>query len=87
MNTHTNTVTTYEGYWNVVLGANCSANDVVREFDLDLHADGRRGLDEWLGLAEVEAISFSRLDMEVLESWATFHERALNLLTAAVEEK
>lgn len=30
-----NTTWTYEQYWNAVLGANRSADDIVREFDLD----------------------------------------------------
>lgn len=68
---------TFEGYWNVVLGANRSADDVVREFSLD-PAD-RRGVDEWLGNAECEALLFGG-DPSMPAEWADFHSRALDAL-------
>lgn len=68
---------TYEGYWNVVLGANRSGADVVREFDLVAE-----GLDEWLGAAEAEACSVGRIEMP--EAWGRFHQRALAVLRQAL---
>lgn len=70
----------YEGYWNVVLGANRSPGDVIREFDLVA-----QGLDEWLGHAESEAWSAGGEGGEMPAEWGTFHARALRELGAAVE--
>ena len=68
----------FEGYWNTVLGANRIADDVVREFALT--AD-RRGLDEWLGHAEAEALAVGG-ESTVPEEWTGFHARALEALCA-----
>lgn len=74
------TTWTYEGYWNAVLGANRSASDVVSEFELN--TGDRRGLDEWLGQAEGEALAIGGLG-ELPEEWSDYHERALNALCEA----
>lgn len=67
----------FEGYWNTVLGANRSAADVVREFQLD--ASDVRGLDEWLGTAEADALAAGGKTV-VPEEWTSHHARALALL-------
>lgn len=69
----------FEGYWNVVLGANRSAADVVRDFDLD--PSDERGLDEWLGHSEEAALGEAR-QTDIPETWEAFHARALDALRA-----
>ncbi|GMV18390.1 MAG: hypothetical protein AMXMBFR56_66140 [Polyangiaceae bacterium] len=71
----------YEGYWNVVLGADRTAADVVREFALNV--DDRPGLDEWLGHAEVESWRVGGTGGELPAEWAGFHRRALEELLGA----
>ena len=66
---------TYEGYWHAVLGQGTSV-DVVREHEL-----GAEGLDEWLGLAEVEAARIGGVGSVLPEEWAEYHKRALAALT------
>ena len=66
---------TYEGYWATVLGATRTAEMVVVDFDLS-PAD-RRGLDEWLGTAEVEAWRVGGLGGELPAEWAGHHATAL----------
>lgn len=81
----------YESYWNAVLGEKRSPARVIAEFDLD-PAD-RRGLDEWLGRSEEEAIRAGNLDREAtLAAWGdggyhSCHERALRELEAAVDRR
>jgi hypothetical protein len=70
---------TYEGYWNVVLGANRDAARVVDQFELT-----PRGLDEWLGQAEAEACAVGGIQLPV--EWCGFHQQALAELEAAFEE-
>ena len=79
--TTTETAWTFEGYWNAVLGSNRSAEDVVREFDLD--SSDRVGLDKWLGEAEGEAAAMGGI--EIPPEWAGFHGRALKDL-ASIDE-
>jgi hypothetical protein len=67
---------TYEGYWNAVIGDRRTAESTVAEFDLD--PTDRRGLDEWLGLAEVESARAGRI--EIPEEWSGFHAKALDEL-------
>lgn len=76
---------TYAGYWNVVLGANRGAGDVVREFGLSDHlSDDYRSLDEWLGMAEVEVWVQSGGAADNLPTeWAHYHQRALQALVEA----
>ena len=69
------TITTYEGYWNTVLGAERDAAAVLSEFGLD--AGDRRGLDEWLGVAETEAWRESAQGGPLPEEWGDYHARAL----------
>lgn len=71
----------FEGYWNVVLGANRSAANVVREFGL-IPAT-RHGLDEWLGTAEAEALAMGGVS-EIPAEWSAHHARALDMLCAVV---
>ena len=66
---------TYEGYWAAVLGGNRSAEDVVREFDLD--PTNRHTLSEWLGEAEAEAWRVGGKKPKETFDW---HERALDQL-------
>jgi len=70
---------TYDVYWNVVLGANRNAGDVVREFDLNPR--DYRGLDEWLGVAEAEAWIAGGGGGNMPKSWTGFHQRALKELS------
>lgn len=73
----------FEGYWNVVLGAHRSAEDVVREFELN--PSDRRGIDEWLDTAEAEALAMGGLlkaGTEAPGGWDDFHLRALDKLCA-----
>jgi hypothetical protein len=76
---------TYEGYWNVVMGANRSPQDVVFEFGLDAEGTSRRSIDEWLGWAESEAWAMGRRGGPLPEEWEEFHQRALQSLQAVVE--
>lgn len=72
---------TYSEYWQVVLGARTAAQ-VVAEFDLT--GGTRRGLSEWLGTAEEEAIRACHLPREeTLDAWARHHERAVTDLDLA----
>jgi hypothetical protein len=71
----------YEGYWNTVLGANRSADDVVREFDLD--PTDHRGVDEWLGHAEAEACREGGIVVCPPASWDGYHAKALDALCGA----
>ena len=81
---HNNAKWDYEGYWNTVLGANRSAEDVIREFDLS--TNDKRGLDEWLGYAEVEAWRVGGHG-PMPKEWSAFHDRALNeLIRGGAEE-
>ena len=65
-----------------MLGANRSAADVVREFDL---APGdRRSLDEWLGHSEEAALGASG-DTAIPDEGEGFHGPALDALCEAVE--
>lgn len=82
------TTWTAETYWNTVLGANRTAADVVREFELD--QSDRRGLDEWLANAEIEAASAgARGDIverdAMIEAWAPLHAGALDQLCAVTD--
>lgn len=70
----------YEGYWNVVLGANRTAGDLVSEFDLT----STDGLGEWLGGAEADAWAIGGHGGEIPEEWSGFHTRALAELSAAI---
>jgi hypothetical protein len=74
----------FEGYWNTVMGPTRSAGDIVREFELGA---GRRGLDEWLGEAEMEAwmAGGNSVRDELPEEWAEFHARALDMLCEVTE--
>lgn len=74
------TMWTFEGYWNAVLGANRSAEDVIREFDLD--ASDRRGLDEWLGHAEAEAWRVGGQGGTLPAEWTAHHDKALDALAS-----
>jgi hypothetical protein len=67
----------YEGYWNAVLGASRDADDVCREFDLD--PSDRRGMDEWLGVAESEAWSQCG-EGDMPSEWTEHHTKALDEL-------
>lgn len=75
------TTWTYEGYWNAVIGANRSAEDVIREFELN--GRDRRGLDEWLGNAEAEASIAGSGTSKVPVEWEPFHAKALEEMVAA----
>jgi hypothetical protein len=68
----------YEGYWNVVLGANRDADSVVEEFGL---VD--TGLDEWLRKAESEAWRHGGDGCSMPPEWAGFHDCALKELRFA----
>lgn len=70
---------TYGGYVASVLGVS-GADGAVLEHDLD--TSDRRGLDEWLGVAEVEAWRVGGLGGDLPEEWAGFHARALDELCA-----
>jgi hypothetical protein len=70
----------YEGYWNVVLGSDRNADDVVHDFDLVAE-----GLDEWLGVAEAEAWNQVGGKQALPEEWRGFHTRTLADLTSAAE--
>lgn len=73
---------TYEGYWNVVLGPDRSAEDVVREFGLKPD-----GLGEWLGESEATAAQAGGLDATNLPTeWTEHHARALRQLRDAVSQ-
>lgn len=72
---------TYEGYWNAVLGANRTAEDVVREFKLD--ASRRTEMEFWLDDAEAAAWAAGGNSGRVPEEWADFHDRALRELDGA----
>jgi hypothetical protein len=74
-------VWTYDGYWNTVMGAGRSAADVVNEFDLK--PGGRRGLSEWLGTAEAEALRAGGYK-DVPDEWREFHATALDALHEAI---
>jgi hypothetical protein len=67
-----------ETYWNLVLGAR-DADTVVAEFGL---TSDRRGLDEWLGHGEAEAIRQSGGEIS-LDDLAPHHAAALDELEAA----
>lgn len=71
------TTWTFDGYWNTVLGANRSAADVVREFQLDV--TDLRGLDEWLGGAEADALAAGG-ETAIPAEWSGFHTQALDAL-------
>jgi len=74
---------TYEGYWNAVLGASRDAANVVSEFELD--ASDRRGIDEWLGVAEVDAwmAGGGEPHRDALPTeWTEWHAKALNEIVA-----
>jgi hypothetical protein len=73
---------TWEGYWNVVLGASRTPAQVVTEFYL-VEIDYL--LDEWLCVAEVEALAAGGLAKAPPE-WAEFRARTLQVLRAAIEE-
>ncbi len=68
------TAWTYEGYWATVLGAHRDAATVVADFELT--PSDRRGLDEWLGSAEVEAWRVGG-EGELPDEWTDHHTRAL----------
>lgn len=70
---------TAEGYWHAVLGQTTPAQ-VVREYNLT--PSDRRGVDEWLGGAEVAAWQAGAEGGEMPEEWAGFHARALDRLCA-----
>ena len=70
----------FDGYWNAVLGAERTPGRVIGEFELE-PAD-RRGLDEWLGHAEVEAWRVGGEGGDLPEEWAVHHARALAALCA-----
>lgn len=72
---------TFEGYWNVVLGASRSAEDVVQDFKLE----GDDGLDEWLGTAEADAWAMGGEQGDLPEEWGGYHARALDELRAEVQ--
>lgn len=71
-------VWTYEEYWNAVIGADRSASDVVREFELD--ALDRRGMSDWLGVAEAEAWARGTQGGPVPIEWSDHHEKALDVI-------
>ena len=73
------TAWTYDGYWTAVLGMR-NADEVRAEFGLDV--SDRRGLDEWLSLAEVEAWRIGGEGGDLPEEWRVFHTRALADLAA-----
>ena len=77
---------TYEGYWNVVLGDKRDARQVVAEFGLD--PSDRRGLDEWLGVAESTAWAESGESLEAFPrgEWSPFHAQALDELASVAGE-
>jgi hypothetical protein len=75
----------YDGYWDVVLGAGRSAEDVVREFELD--TTDSRGLDEWLGTAEAAAWQEGKLGGPIPEAWASHHVSALAELEGSDREE
>lgn len=80
MGTNDTTKTTYDGYWQMVLGPR-GADRLVREFAL---IPGSRGLDEWLGTAEEEAIRVGRLPRKAtLEVWESYHGTALQEIESA----
>lgn len=76
----------YEGYWNAVLGATRTADDVVAEFEL---VGGTRAqLDEWLDSAEAEswAMGAENNGKDLPDEWGGFHTRALAELADAAEK-
>jgi hypothetical protein len=71
---------TLEGYWNLVIGADRTADSTVREFDLTSES-----LDEWLGAAETEAWTMGGEDGGIPDEWEGFHAKTLAALRAAIE--
>ncbi len=65
---------TYEGYYATVVGTGFRPE-----------ADTRRGLDEWLGAAEVEAWRVGGQAGELPAEWAQYHARALDRLVSLCE--
>lgn len=65
----------FEGYWSAVLGAYRDADGVVWDFDLD--PTDERGLDQWLGEAEVEAWRVGGDGGPMPACWTQFHAMAL----------
>ncbi len=62
----------------MVLGASRSADDVVREFELD--PTDRRELDAWLAETALEAWREGNLGGDIPSSWKAYHARALDEL-------
>lgn len=76
----------FDGYWNVVVGANRNASDAVREFDLAPGDDS--GFSEWLSEAESIAWTAGGHSGEpVPEEWTEYHDRAVRLLADAANSK
>ena len=72
-------IMTYHEYCLTVIGER-DADDLAREFDLDLA--NVRGMDEWLGRAEVEALHAGGLTIgDMPDSWREYHARLLEDLT------
>lgn len=69
---------TYDGYWNVVLGANRGPTEVVTDFELDPR--DRPGLCEWLGHAEAEAWRVGGEGSPIPDVWTEYHRRAVEAL-------
>jgi hypothetical protein len=65
---------TYEGYWNAVIGAERSAGDAIREYDLTPDGDVA-SFRRWLEEAEEEALSQGGLDGRP-DEWSEFRGRA-----------
>lgn len=74
----------YDGYWNVVIGPNKTAADVVDEFDLD--PNDSSFMESWLHDVEVEACLAGNYKI-MPEEWEAFRERALNELAAVERDK
>lgn len=72
---------TYEGYWNAVIGANMTPEKAVYEYDL-VPGDFK-GLDEWLGEAEVAAWAAGGQTGPLPPEWTEYHQRAAQVLDAA----
>lgn len=71
---------TYHEYCLTVIGQR-DAFELSRDFDLDL--SDVRGMDEWLGHAEVAALHAGGLTIsEMPDSWREYHARLLEDLTS-----
>lgn len=75
------TVWTYEGYWNVVVGR--SASQCVLEFDL---GSDRKQIAAWLDEAAIQAWQAGGIGGRMPQSWLDYFDRALDALHDAAQD-